>query len=415
MAVNYIKKYITRNPYFNDKRYLSGDDFIGFFLHSVGCAQPDPLVFIRGWDNPDYTRAGVNGFIGRNEIYIIAPSLETVGKVKRMPHAGSPANNHYIGFEMTESKWIQYKDNGGFYIPPDKVSEVKAFCRATYQNAVDLFARLCLFHNKNPLQSKVILSHREGALLDIATNHGDPEYLWGKLSLGYTMDTFRQDVANRMKEELPSVVFVNNTDTSSLFPDDGEYSQVTAQIPVLTKIPYLATISRTVKNIDYAAMKSEGVVGVCLEAGYLYDVTHAEVKYDNPRLYEQVDGARKVNMAVALNAITRARSVEEAKREIYYLALCVRSTVPELGVWLYINLVNNKSVNDDILDTYRSGLERLGLSGKIGIYATKAQLSRISWDRHSNDWWLWIDSHLSSIGNLSELVTPHFFALDEVT
>ena len=415
MAVNYIKSYITQNPYFNDKRYLSGKDFIGFFLHSVGCPQPDPMVFIRGWNKPTYDRAGVNGFIGGNDVHIIAPCLETPGTVKRMPHAGSPANNHYIGFEMCEPKWIKYVTGGTFTVADGQMAATKAFVTATYNSAVDLFARLCLFHNKNPLQDKVILSHREGALLGIATNHGDPEHLWKGLKMGYTMDTFRQAVAARMKEELPTLVLTNNTDMSVLFPGDGSYEPIVSEIPGMDTIAYMATIDRTTTTVDYDKLKANGVVGICIEAGYLFDEAHRKVTYNSPRFRKQVADARAANLSVALYATTRARSIEEAKQEIHELSLCIRTAAPELGFWLKLKLNNSVLVNDAILKTYQQELVRLGLKDRIGLYVKKSDLNRITWKVQSNDWWLWIDSHLTSVASMNELLTPHVFALDEVT
>ena len=190
--------YLTRNPYFNDGKWIAGSAFKGFFLHSVGVGQPDPLVFIRQWNKPSYTNAGINGFIGEDVIYITAPCLETPGKVKRMPHAGKPAgNNGYIGFEMCEPGQIRYTGGARFTVRDKAVAQ--AYCRKTYQNAVQLFARLCSFHGKNPLQDGVILSHNEGGKRGIATGHVDPEHLWRGLGLPYTMAGFRQDVANAMK------------------------------------------------------------------------------------------------------------------------------------------------------------------------------------------------------------------------
>ena len=190
--------YLTRNPYFNDGKWIAGSAFKGFFLHSVGVGQPNPLVFIRQWNKPSYTNAGINGFIGEDVIYITAPCLETPGKVKRMPHAGKPAgNNGYIGFEMCEPAQIHYTGGANFAVR-DKAA-AQAYCRKTYQNAVQLFAKLCSFHGKNPLQDGVILSHNEGGKRGIATGHVDPEHLWRGLGLPYTMAGFRQDVANAMK------------------------------------------------------------------------------------------------------------------------------------------------------------------------------------------------------------------------
>ena len=50
-----LNKYLTKNPYFNDGRWITGSAFKGFFLHSVGVGQPDPLVFIRQWDKASFT------------------------------------------------------------------------------------------------------------------------------------------------------------------------------------------------------------------------------------------------------------------------------------------------------------------------------------------------------------------------
>lgn len=193
-----VTKYITHNPFFNDGRWITGNEFKGFFLHSVGCAQPNPLVFIRQWDNANYGRAGINGFIGADAVYLTAPCLETPGRVKRMPHAGKLAgNNGYIGFEMCEPAQIHYTVGASFIVRDHAAAQ--AYCRKTYQNAVQLFARLCSFHGKNPLQDGVILSHNEGGKRGIASGHVDPEHLWRGLSLPYTMAGFRRDVANAMK------------------------------------------------------------------------------------------------------------------------------------------------------------------------------------------------------------------------
>lgn len=191
-------KYLTQNPYFRDGRWITGSAFRGFFLHSVGVGQPDPLVFIRQWDKPSFTYAGINGFIGADTVYLTAPCLETPGKVKRMPHAGKPAgNNGYIGFEMCEPAQITYTTGANFKIR-DKAA-AQSYCRKTYENAVALFARLCAFHGKDPLQDGVILSHNEAGKRGIASGHVDPEHLWRGLGMYYTMDGFRKDVAKAMK------------------------------------------------------------------------------------------------------------------------------------------------------------------------------------------------------------------------
>jgi len=201
--VQIVTRYITKNPYFSDGRWISGSDFWGFILHDVACCQDDPLVFIRGWDSPDHTSAGINGFIGDKAVYITAPSLETKGRVKRMPHACSPANNHYIGFETCNPKTLHFNANHTkFTVDAKDLPAARAYVAACYGNAVALFARLCKFHSKDPLADGVILSHKEAGARGIASQHGDIEGLWNGLGMGYTMNGFRADVARKMKEEI---------------------------------------------------------------------------------------------------------------------------------------------------------------------------------------------------------------------
>ena len=198
-----INRYITKNPYFNDGKWIYAVDLEGFMLHSVGVGQPDPWVFINSWDRANYTNAGINGFVGADATYLTAPCLETASRVKRMPHGGKWwVNDHYIGFEMTEPAEIKYTAGDRFTI--SNLAAAQAHVRKTYANSVDLFAKLCLKHGKDPLKPGVIISHNEGWKQGVASTHSDPEHLWTQLKLPFTMDGFRQDVWNKMnnKEEI---------------------------------------------------------------------------------------------------------------------------------------------------------------------------------------------------------------------
>ena len=187
------ERFLTRNPYFNDGRFIAPADLKGFILHSVGVGQPDPLVFIRAWDNPNYTNAGISGFIGPEQTYLTAPCM-TPGNVKRMPHAGKRwVNDHYIGFEMTEPAQLRYTTGAKFTVTDRQAA--RGFVEKTYWNAVKLFAQLCLYHKKDPLTPGVILSHAEAGKQGIATTHADPEHLWQGLGTDFTMNRFRVAVA----------------------------------------------------------------------------------------------------------------------------------------------------------------------------------------------------------------------------
>ena len=186
----------------------------------------------------------------------------------------------------------------------------------------------------------------------------------------------------------------------------------------ITKInPYVITINRNVTNINYKAIKDFGVVGVIVEAGYLYDFRHHKLdRYVNPNLVSQIDEIRKNTLPFGFYAITRAKTVAESNSELDNLVTLLRIHSPILGVWIQIDFPESqiKSTNDSILDNYKKVLtsDRVGFQGSIGIYCSEKQLKRISWDKHCNDWYLWLERPVSDVNNIQKLLTPETFKVD---
>lgn len=188
-----VTKYMTKNPCYQSGRTIAVK---GLMLHSVGCAQPNPRVFVKNWNSASYDRACVHGFIGEDEAIITLPCLETAGKAMRAWHCGASGNNTHIGVEMCEPGNIKY--TGGASFTCADLTTARSFVRKTTEQAVELFAQLCKFHGLNPMQD--IVSHAEGHALGIASNHADPDHLWRGLGMDYNMDDFRRDVAERLEE-----------------------------------------------------------------------------------------------------------------------------------------------------------------------------------------------------------------------
>lgn len=175
---------------------------------------------------------------------------------------------------------------------------------------------------------------------------------------------------------------------------------------------YMITIDRNTRsNINYSYMSELGVVGVLIEAGKLFDSTHSKVSFRNPELDKQVANAIRSNVPFAWYSEVSARNVQEALQEMYQLSFIVRKYPPVLGVWLKLNLVKSKTINDNILKTYQDELINLGLKNKIGLYATKSQLNQISWDKFYNDWYLWYVDIVDDISEINQLLTPEFFVV----
>lgn len=177
--------------------------------------------------------------------------------------------------------------------------------------------------------------------------------------------------------------------------------------------PYIAVFSRKSPDIDMNRLKIVGVIGVMIESGSLYDSIHIEREYRNPKLEKQVNKVIKSELPFAFYHEVRAKSLSEAKKELYELQLCIQKYQPVLGVWLRLLFNNTKDMNNKIVDKYKSYLINLGLKNKIGFYVTKDELKKIDWKDRCNDWYLWLINHVSNISEIECLLEPEFFMLME--
>lgn len=189
-----VQSIMTKNPCYTAGRKITVK---GLMLHSVGCPQPNASVFIKNWNTPSYGTACVHGFIDGNDGTV----YQTLPWNHRGWHCASgpkgSGNNTHIGVEMCEPANIRY--TGGSSFTCSNLSAARTSVKKTYEAAVELFAYLCKLYGLNPTADGVIISHREGHARGIASNHGDPEHLWNGLGMGYTMNTFRKDVKEKMQ------------------------------------------------------------------------------------------------------------------------------------------------------------------------------------------------------------------------
>ena len=187
MALNIQNAIMTNCPCYKAGQKIT---VRGLMLHSVGCAQPDAMVFVRAFGRADYTAASVHGFIDGNTGIV----YQTLPWNHRAWHCGGSGNNTHIGVEMCEPATIRYTTGANFIV--NDAANAKAVAKRTYDSAVLLFAMLCKQYGLNPLTQ--IVSHAEGYRKGIASGHADPEHLWRGLGMAYTMDGFRADVQKAM-------------------------------------------------------------------------------------------------------------------------------------------------------------------------------------------------------------------------
>ena len=184
------QQFLTENDCYQAGRTIVPQ---GIMVHSTGVAQPDPQVFVTRWNQPDVAKC-VHAFVGREQI------IQTLPWTMRGWHAGTSAsgrsaNNTHISFECCEPAGHTYQ--GGAMVGYDAEANQPYF-DDLYQNAVQLTAMLCRQFSLDPLAPGVVICHAEGYDLGVASNHGDVLQWWPKH--GVTMDQFRQDVAQAVKD-----------------------------------------------------------------------------------------------------------------------------------------------------------------------------------------------------------------------
>lgn len=183
-----------------------------------------------------------------------------------------------------------------------------------------------------------------------------------------------------------------------------------------TLSPYVITTSHNTHSINYERLKDMGVSGAILEAGQFYDVIHTEkdiISYRNPNLKSQILEATNNELLYGYWHSVKARNTSEAHKEANALISLVRIWPPIIGVWLKLELVKPKSMNDSIIDVYRELLTNAGLHNQMGIYCNRSQLSKISWNKHKEHFALWLDDHVHSTFDLTDLDSPEFFIVDK--
>lgn len=173
-----------------------------------------------------------------------------------------------------------------------------------------------------------------------------------------------------------------------------------------------AIIDKSVSKVDVKKLKSAGVVGLMLDAGQFYDTLYEErSSYANPNLPKLIASALVENMPYGFIVDVRARTTAEANNELRLLRIYAQKYAPTLGIWLSLNFIKSKSINDSIISRYKEVLESAGYKGKMGFYVTRKQLETISWDKWKYDFYLMLIDHISDVSQLNTILTPEFFML----
>ncbi len=169
---------MTYNDCYNEE-----DDFTdlqGVVVHSTATPGVNAARWYDLWNQPE-TNVAVHSFLDDEGVYNYLP-YDQIGW-----HAGSPANQHYLDFEICEPGGFSYVNN---VVTGYDVYEQQEYFDKIWANAALYTAYLC---SMNGFTEQNVISHGEAGRMGIGTNHGDPDH-WFVLH-NRTMDDFRNEVA----------------------------------------------------------------------------------------------------------------------------------------------------------------------------------------------------------------------------
>jgi len=97
-------------------------------------------------------------------------------------------------------------------------------------------------------------------------------------------------------------------------------------------------------------------------------------------------------------------------RALYYI---ISRYSPTLGLWLSLQMHNQTEINNDILDVYYKYIDNWGLRARCGLYVTPSQLSRISWNKYQDRFYLWMIDKMPVADIDDELLQPEMFEVPD--
>ena len=149
--------------------------------------------------------------------------------------------------------------------------------------------------------------------------------------------------------------------------------------------------------------------------GSYFNASHGvKSTFRNPKLDQQYKAAKEAKVAIGLYVDIKAKTEEEALKELYEIRLAALKYPPDMGLWLHPTFTSkNKETNDKLVETYYSALHKLGFFDQVGFYCKKEELEKFNWESECEKWYWWMDRHLKSVDKIHYLPTPKFFMYDD--
>ena len=132
-----------------------------------------------------------------------------------------------------------------------------------------------------------------------------------------------------------------------------------------------------------------------------------------PNLGKLVKDCNSAGLPWALYVNVRAQTLIEADAECRALYYVISRYSPTLGLWLSLQGNTNQETTDRVLTVYYKYIDQWGLKARCGLYITPQQLSKISWGKFQDRFYLWLIDPMDVSKVDDELLQPEMFEVED--
>ena len=225
-----------------------------------------------------------------------------------------------------------------------------------------------------------------------------------------------QSILTKINQKLSAYRGTNQSGFGTRYAmSDADALRLQSVISIKSIHPYVIQPAPNELNINYDALRDQGVIATMLDAGERFNAKHERVKYRTETIYKQSEEALKAKIPHSYIYTTRAKDVKEVREEAYWFYFVVSKYPPKLGIFLKCQFDVEDKTAEDLVERWYEFFVDWGFKSKCGLYCTKEQAKKIGWPKQCKYLPMWLGGEMTdTVCPDSELLTPSFFALDNL-
>lgn len=233
-------------------------------------------------------------------------------------------------------------------------------------------------------------------------------------------DTAKQQlrgIVSELNRRLSAVVKTNFVQVGSQIAESRTLALRNQSLINVKQIrPYVIKVETNVSpsQLNTQSLVIAGIVGVFFNLGVFDD----ENGYNNEKVYQLCEAITQtvISMPFGFLVTSKAKNVEELRKEAYYLKFILSKKPPKFGIWLEPDFQCAPKKIPEFVEQWYAFFVDWGFKSKCGLYCSRREANNIGWPTQATYMPLWLsDAMNDAVCPDDELLTPTFFQLDDLS